>query len=65
MARPPLPEPYRTKMVEPIRLAPRERREEAMREAGWNTFLLSSRDVFMDLFQARFEPVEAPVPAAR
>lgn len=49
MPQAPLPEPYRCKMIEPIRLPARERREAAIREAGWNTFLLSSGDVYIDL----------------
>jgi tyrosine phenol-lyase len=44
-----LAEPYKIKMVEPIRLLPIERRREAIREAGYNTFLLESEDVFIDL----------------
>ena len=44
-----LAEPYKIKMVEPIRLISRERREAAMRQAGYNTFLLQSEDVYIDL----------------
>ena len=36
-------------MVEPTRLISRSGRESAIKEAGFNTFLLSSRDVFIDL----------------
>jgi len=41
--------PYKIKVVEPIALAPAERRQEAMAEAGYNTFLLRSDDVYVDL----------------
>ena len=46
---PPGVPPWRIKVVEPISLPSAERRRAAIEEAGFNTFLLRSEDVFIDL----------------
>ncbi len=42
-------EPWKIKMVEPIRLCTRKEREAALRKAGYNTFLIPSELVYIDL----------------
>lgn len=44
-----LTEPFKIKAVEPLRVTTEEYREEALKKAGYNTFLLRARDVFIDL----------------
>jgi len=42
-------EPFKIKMVERVGMPDKKRRSEAIKEAGHNTFLLRSEDVFIDL----------------
>ncbi|TCP90152.1 tryptophanase [Cricetibacter osteomyelitidis] len=44
-----LPEPFRIRVIEPVKRTTREYREQAIVKAGMNPFLLDSEDIFIDL----------------
>lgn len=44
-----IPEPYRIRVVEPVKRTTRLRREALIEKVGFNPFLLDSSDVFIDL----------------
>ena len=46
---PTTPEPFKIKMVQKIRLLPKEKRQELACQSGRNVFMLKAEDVFIDL----------------
>ena len=42
-------EPFRIKAVETVKMNSLEERKRLIKEAGYNTFLLNSEDVYIDL----------------
>jgi tryptophanase len=43
------PEPFRIKVIEPIKLIPSDEREQKLKEAGYNLFSMRAEDIFIDL----------------
>ena len=44
-----IPEPFRIKAVEPLKMLTRAEREEKIKEAHYNLFNLRAEDVYIDL----------------
>lgn len=42
-------EPFKIKSVEPVTMIGKEQRQEVIKKAGYNTFLIDSKDVYIDL----------------
>jgi len=49
MVSPIQPEPFRIRMVEPVRVPNEEEREQALKRAHYNMFGLASKDIYIDL----------------
>ncbi len=49
MAKKVFAEPYRIKVVEPIEMTTQEERHQYIKDAGYNTFLINSKQVYIDL----------------
>ena len=47
--RKPWAEPYKIKVVEPLKMTTRDYRLEKIKEAGYNTFLLRSEEMFKSI----------------
>ncbi len=43
------PEPFRIKMIEPVRLISADSREARLKEAGYNVFTIKAEDIFIDM----------------
>ena len=48
-------EMHKIRVVQKVRLAPARERLQAMEAAGYNTFLLRTRDIFMDMLTERHQ----------
>ncbi len=44
-----LAEPYRIKVVEPIKMTTKEQRKKILQQAGYNLFLVKAEDIYIDL----------------